>query len=148
MIIIMNLIVISIKNLKSPPPETKHKCKSLLHLRTKHCHLLGPKNWILTLLHLYITYPATIGLAVEVHLYQNIVSWAEPYIQMAELCVKSWWSKRPSQIWKCWSQGGIKCANRRTGFIDTKDLIDSEDPKHTLFCSETAFVAIYALFQG
>ena len=24
-------------------------------------------------------------------------------------------------------QGGIKCANRRTGFID------SEDPKHTLF---------------
>ena len=39
-------------------------------------------------------------------------------------------------------QGGIKCANRRTGFID------SEDPKHTLFCRETAFVAIYALFQG
>ena len=29
-----------------------------------------------------------------------------------------------------------------------KDLIDSEDPKHTLFCRETAFVAIYALFQG
>ena len=26
-----------------------------------------------------------------------------------------------------------------------KDLIDSEDPKHTLFCRETAFVAIYAL---
>ena len=39
-------------------------------------------------------------------------------------------------------QGGIKCVNRRTGFID------SEDPKHTLFCRETAFVAIYALFQG
>ena len=39
-------------------------------------------------------------------------------------------------------QGGIKCANLRTGFID------SEDPKHTLFCRETAFVAIYALFQG
>ena len=24
----------------------------------------------------------------------------------------------------------------------------SEDPKHTLFCRETAFVAIYALFKG
>ena len=29
-----------------------------------------------------------------------------------------------------------------------KDLIDREDPKHTLFCRETAFVAIYSLFQG
>ena len=29
-----------------------------------------------------------------------------------------------------------------------KDLIDSEDSKHTLFCRETAFLAIYALFQG
>ena len=29
-----------------------------------------------------------------------------------------------------------------------KDLIDSEDPKHTLFCRETAFVAIQALFKG
>ena len=28
-----------------------------------------------------------------------------------------------------------------------KDLIDSEDPKHTLFCREIAFVAIYALFR-
>ena len=27
----------------------------------------------------------------------------------------------------------------------TKYLIDSEDPKHTLFCRETAFVVIYAL---
>ena len=26
-----------------------------------------------------------------------------------------------------------------------KDLNDSEDPKHTLFCREIAFVAIYAL---
>ena len=39
-------------------------------------------------------------------------------------------------------QGGIKCGNRGTGFLD------SEDPKHTLFCRETAFVAIYALFKG
>ena len=31
---------------------------------------------------------------------------------------------------------------------EAKDLIDSEDPKHTPFCRETAFVAIYALFQG
>ena len=29
-----------------------------------------------------------------------------------------------------------------------KDLIDSEDPKHTLFCLETAFVLIFALFKG
>ena len=28
------------------------------------------------------------------------------------------------------------------------DLIDSEDPKHRLFCHETAFVAIYAFFSG
>ena len=28
-----------------------------------------------------------------------------------------------------------------------KDLIDSEDPKHTLFCRKIAFVAIYALFR-
>ena len=45
------------------------------------------------------------------------------------------------------SQGGIKCANRRTGFIDSEGS-QSKDPKHTLFCCETAFVAIYALFQG
>ena len=28
-----------------------------------------------------------------------------------------------------------------------KELIDSEDPEHTLFCSEAAFVAIYELFH-
>ena len=28
-----------------------------------------------------------------------------------------------------------------------KDLIDSKDPKHTQFCREIAFVAIYALFR-
>ena len=28
-----------------------------------------------------------------------------------------------------------------------KDLVDSEDPEHTLFCREAAFVAIYVLFQ-
>ena len=27
-----------------------------------------------------------------------------------------------------------------------KDLNDSEDPKHTLYCRKIAFVAIYALF--
>ena len=37
---------------------------------------------------------------------------------------------------------------REPGSSIAKDLIDSEDPKHTLFCRETAFVAIYALFQG
>ena len=28
-----------------------------------------------------------------------------------------------------------------------KDLIDSEDPKHTLFCRKIAFAAIYELFR-
>ena len=28
-----------------------------------------------------------------------------------------------------------------------KDLIDSKDPKHTQFCREITFVAIYALFR-
>ena len=44
-------------------------------------------------------------------------------------------------------QGGIKCATDEPGSSIAKDLIDSEDPKHTLFCRETALVAIYALFQ-
>ena len=29
-----------------------------------------------------------------------------------------------------------------------KDLIDSEDPKHMLFCREIAFVATHVFFQG
>ena len=29
-----------------------------------------------------------------------------------------------------------------------KDLIDSEDPKHRLFCRKIAFGAIYALFRS
>ena len=29
-----------------------------------------------------------------------------------------------------------------------KDLIDSKDPKYTLFCREMAFVAIFAFFSG
>ena len=28
-----------------------------------------------------------------------------------------------------------------------KDLIDSEDLKHTLFCGKAAFAAMYVLFQ-
>ena len=28
-----------------------------------------------------------------------------------------------------------------------KDLIDSEDPKHTLFCCEIELVVIYSLFR-
>ena len=37
---------------------------------------------------------------------------------------------------------------REPGSSIGKDLIDSKDPKHTLFCRETAFVAIYAFFEG
>ena len=39
-------------------------------------------------------------------------------------------------------QGGTKWPNWRRGFIDSKD------PKHTLVCRKTAFVAIYAPFPG
>ena len=35
-------------------------------------------------------------------------------------------------------QGGIKCTSQRGSSI-AKDLIDSEDPKHTLFCRDPAF---------
>ena len=49
----------------------------------------------------------------------------------------------PLQYW-----GGKKCASRRGGSLIAKDLIDSEDPNHTLFCRETTFVMFYALFQG
>ena len=48
-------------------------------------------------------------------------------------------------------QGGIKCANRRTGFIDSEgshQSQDPKDPKHMLFCRETAVVAIYTFFSG
>ena len=40
-------------------------------------------------------------------------------------------------------QGGIKCRIQ-----PAKDLIDKKDPEHTLFCCETAFVAIYMFFSG
>ena len=33
-------------------------------------------------------------------------------------------------------QGGIKCATDEPGSSIAKDLIDSEDPKHTLFCRD------------
>ena len=42
-------------------------------------------------------------------------------------------------------QGGRKCTNLASSIV--KDLIDSEDPKNTLFCREIAFVVIFALFQ-
>ena len=37
---------------------------------------------------------------------------------------------------------------REPGSSIAKDLIDSEDPKHTLFCRDTASIAIYALLKG
>ena len=47
-----------------------------------------------------------------------------------------------------WKQGGLMCGIWDWQSTIVKDLNDSQDPKHTLFCRETAFVAIYALFQG
>ena len=46
--------------------------------------------------------------------------------------------------------GDRAAKNAGIGELDSsiaKDLIDSEDPKHTLFCREIAFVAIYTLFR-
>ena len=45
----------------------------------------------------------------------------------------------------CQHQGAL---TNEPGSSITKDLINSIDPKHSLFCRETAFVAIYALFRG
>ena len=48
------------------------------------------------------------------------------------------------------SAGGRVAQSAGIGELDSsiaKDLIDSEDPEHTLFCHEAAFVAIYAFFQ-
>ena len=44
--------------------------------------------------------------------------------------------------------GWHKVRTDEQGSSIAKDLIDSEDRKHTLFCDETAIVAIYALFKG
>ena len=44
-------------------------------------------------------------------------------------------------------QGGLMCGIWDWQSTIVKDLNDSQDPKHTLFCRENAFVAIYALFS-
>ena len=46
-----------------------------------------------------------------------------------------------------WKQGGLMCGIWDWQSTIVKDLNDSQDPKHTLFCRENAFVAIYALFS-
>ena len=46
-----------------------------------------------------------------------------------------------------WKQGGLMCGIWDWQSTIVKDLNDSQDPKHTLFCRENAFVTIYALFQ-
>ena len=75
------------------------------------------------------------------------------------------WSKRPTFpifFWRlpllywCWwqilfwlvcMQCGLMCGIWDWQSTIVGDLNDSQDPKHTLFCRENAFVAIYALFQ-
>ena len=44
-------------------------------------------------------------------------------------------------------QGGLMCGIWYWQSMIVKDLKDSQDPKHTLFCRENAFVAIYTLFS-
>ena len=46
-----------------------------------------------------------------------------------------------------WKQGGLMCGIWDWQSTIVKDLNDSQDPKHTLFCREIVFVAIYALFS-
>ena len=46
-----------------------------------------------------------------------------------------------------WKQGGLMCGIWDWQSTIVKDLNDSQDPKHTLFCRENAFVAIYARFS-
>ena len=46
-----------------------------------------------------------------------------------------------------WKQGGLMCGIWDWQSTIVKDLNDSQDPKHTLFCRENAFVAIYTLFS-
>ena len=40
------------------------------------------------------------------------------------------------------SRVALSAGTGEPGSLIAKDLIDSEDPKHTLFCHKTAFVAI------
>ena len=87
--------------------------------------------------------------------------------ETAELAAAKFSSvKLMSANFQCGSRGGavkqrtsleLRIANypfagwhkvREPGSSIAKDLIDSEDPKHTRFCRETAFVTIYALFKG
>ena len=44
-------------------------------------------------------------------------------------------------------QCGLMCGIWDWQSTIVEDLNDSQDPKHTLFCRENAFVAIYALFS-
>ena len=42
---------------------------------------------------------------------------------------------------------GLMCGIWDWQSMIVRDLNDSQDPKHTLFCRETAFFTIYALFS-
>ena len=46
-----------------------------------------------------------------------------------------------------WKQGGLMCGIWDWQSTIVKDLNNSQDPKHTLFCRKNAFVAIYAFFS-
>ena len=47
-----------------------------------------------------------------------------------------------------WKQGGLICGIWDWQSTIVKDLNDSQDPIHALFCGENAFVAIYAFFPN
>ena len=55
--------------------------------------------------------------------------------------------KSCSRAYKEWARAAKRAGIGELDSSIAKDLIDSEDPKHTLFCRKIAFAAIYALFR-
>ena len=69
---------------------------------------------------------------------------------VVDVAVENYFSPTSNAVRLCqkkrsWNQGAR--TYEQSSSI-AKDLIGSEDPKHTLFCHETAFVAIYGHSQG
>ena len=62
------------------------------------------------------------------------------------LCTLTNWPQNVICVHTC-MHCGLMCGIWDWQSTIVEDLNDSQDPKHTLFCRENAFVAIYALFS-
>ena len=62
------------------------------------------------------------------------------------LCTLTNWPQNVICVHTC-MHCGLMCGIWDWQFTLVKDLNDSQDPQHTLFCRENAFVAIYGLFS-